>query len=222
MAMSTIDIHISGWTMMASVSSLSLSTENPLICSNKFSKVLQPISNMSFNPPSSVQVTSRQIPKWERIPNTSIQSKPLLIYHKAFTASPSELSARFEQAGEVIPQWVYSMYKQTHFHSTTHEVLGVVSGRARLCFGGEQNPGRVEPIVEKGDLIIVPAGVGHRLLDDLGPNDSFTMVGAYPHGKDWDMCYGRPGEEGNIKNIENLEWFHGDPLYGTDGPVLHV
>ncbi|RAL07189.1 cupin domain-containing protein [Aspergillus homomorphus CBS 101889] len=179
---------------------------------------------MPFKPPTDVQVTCRRISRWQGFPNTSIQSKPLIIYHKAFDASASDLAAHFEDVGEVTPQWVYSMYRQTHFHSTTHEVLGVVSGRARLCFGGEENPDRFEPTVERGDLIIVPAGVGHRLLDELGADEgSFKMVGAYPPQKEWDMCYGEPSEADKVtKNIQQLDWFHGDPLYGKDGPVLHV
>lgn len=114
------------------------------------------------------------------------------------------------------------MYSQTHFHSTSHEVLGVVSGSARLCFGGEGNPDRFEPEVSNGDLIIVPAGVGHRLLSETGGHGSFKMVGAYPRGKSWDMCYGQSGEEGSCQNIGNLDWFHADPLYGEEGPALHV
>ena len=113
------------------------------------------------------------------------------------------------------------MYKQTNFHSTTHEVLGVVSGRARLCFGGEGNPQRFEPTVKRGDLIIVPAGVGHRLLDGEG-EEPFQMVGSYPNHKQWDMCYGRAGEEEKVESIRDVAWFDRDPLYGDDGPALHV
>lgn len=179
---------------------------------------------MTIQPPSEIQITSRQIPRWERIPNTSIQSKPLLIYHQAFDASADALSKHLDKIGEVSPSWVYTMYSQTHFHSTSHEVLGVVSGSARLCFGGEGNPDRFEPEVSKGDLIIVPAGVGHQLLSETGDSGSgsFKMVGAYPRGKSWDMCYGQPGEEGSCRNIGNLDWFHADPLYGEEGPALHV
>ena len=54
------------------------------------------------------------------------------------------------------------MYSQSHFYSTAHEVFGVASGKARLCFGGEENPERVEAVLEKGDVMIVPAGVAHR------------------------------------------------------------
>ncbi|KAL1999297.1 hypothetical protein VTN02DRAFT_4728 [Thermoascus thermophilus] len=176
---------------------------------------------MSFRPPSELRITQRLIPAWHNIPNTSIQRKPLLIYHGAFQASAQELWARLQEVGAVVPQWQYTMYGRTHFHSTTHEVLGVVSGRARLCFGGERNPERFEPTVEKGDLMILPAGVGHRLLDDLD-GGGFQMVGAYPPGKQWDMCYGSPGEERKVTNIEKLGWFDTDPLYGKQGPAVSV
>lgn len=85
-------------------------------------------------------------------------------------------------------------------------------------FGGEDNPSRVEASVKKGDVIIVPAGVGHRLLDDF--NSGFEMVGSYPKGKNWDMCYGKGGEEEMVKEIGGLGWFDKDPLYGDEGPVL--
>ncbi|KAJ5301379.1 hypothetical protein PENANT_c023G09038 [Penicillium antarcticum] len=176
-----------------------------------------------ITPQSDIHVTLRQIPEWRHIPNTSIQSKPLMIYHGAFNARSAELERHLEEVAEVIPQWVYTMYSQTHFHSTTHEVLGVVSGSARLCFGGEENPERFEPSVQRGDLIIVPAGVGHRLLEDLrGNQEDFQMVGAYPPGKQWDMCYGKPNEKEKVQSINNVAWFQRDPLYGVDGPALQV
>ncbi|BDD59798.1 hypothetical protein MAP00_004987 [Monascus purpureus] len=178
---------------------------------------------MLLNQSNGIRITTKQIAGWQRIPNTSIQSKPLIIYHNAFDATPSELAAHLEKVGAVSPQWTYTMYNTTHYHSTTHEVLGVVSGRARLCFGGEGNPNRFEPTVGKGDLIIVPAGVGHRLLVDLDAHqNAFKMLGAYPPGKQWDMCYGKPGEEEKAGTIKKLAWFHLDPLYGRNGPVLHV
>ncbi|KAL8945494.1 MAG: hypothetical protein Q9183_008070, partial [Haloplaca sp. 2 TL-2023] len=87
-----------------------------------------------------------------------------------------------------------------------------------LCFGGEDNPKRFEPTVQQGDVIVVPAGVAHRLLEDI--EGGFTMVGSYPKGKNWDMCYGREGEEENVKGIVHLEWFDRDPIYGHEGPTL--
>lgn len=46
------------------------------------------------------------------------------------------------------------------------------------------------------------------------------MVGSYPKGKSWDMCYGTPEEGDKVKGISALGWFDRDPLYGDDGPVL--
>lgn len=183
---------------------------------------------MSVNPSSAIEVSQHLIPAWHSIPNTSIQNKPLLIYHSAFKKgiTASQISAHLENVNVVAPQWQYTMYKQSHFHSTTHEVLSVASGRARLCFGGEDNPGRIEPVVRAGDVIIVPAGVAHRLLEDQSGSSGggYAMVGSYPRGKQWDMCYGAEDEdEAQLKkNISHLEWFDQDPIYGPDGPATDV
>ena len=112
------------------------------------------------------------------------------------------------------------MYSTTHFHTTAHEILVVDNGKGRLCFGGENNPGRVEVVVSKGDVMIVPAGVGHRLLDDV--EGGFEMVGSYQNGRSWDMCYGKKGEEEKIRGIGDLGWFERDPIYGDEGPTLNV
>ena len=111
------------------------------------------------------------------------------------------------------------MYSQSHFHSTSHEVLCIASGSAKCCFGHEDNPDRVEPVLSKGDVVVVPAGVSHRLLEDYG---GFQMVGSYPKGCNWDMCYGREGEEEKSKSISKLGWFEKDPIYGSEGPSLNV
>ena len=111
------------------------------------------------------------------------------------------------------------MYSTSHFHSNTHEVLIVSAGSAKLCFGGERNPGKVEPVVHKGDVIVVPAGVAHRLLEERG---DFSMVGSYPDSKNWDMCYGREDEVEKVEKIKDLGWFAKDPVYGNEGPALDV
>lgn len=174
---------------------------------------------MSLTPLSALRVSKHHIPAYKLIPNCSIQDKPLLIYHSAFQppVSAQKLESHLSSVGVVTPQWRYTMYSTTHFHSTTHEVLCISNGKARLCFGGEENEGRVEPIVEAGDVVIIPAGVGHRLLEDF--NGGFEMVGSYPVGKQWDMCYGKDGEETKVKGIQELGWFDLDPIYGANGPV---
>ncbi|KAK1853685.1 hypothetical protein CCHR01_03677 [Colletotrichum chrysophilum] len=178
-------------------------------------------SKLPLTPLSSLRVSKHFIPAHGLLPNTSIQNKPLLIYHSAFqSASESPIEAHLSSVGVVEPQWRYTMYSTSHFHSTTHELLCISNGRARLCFGGEENEGRIEPVVEKGDVIVVPAGVSHRLLEDI--DGRFEMVGSYPAGCHWDMCYGKKGEESKVATISKLKWFGKDPVYGDSGPVLDV
>ena len=114
-------------------------------------------SKVPITPLKDLRVSSYTIPAFDRIPNSSIQKKPLLIYHGAFHpgASAFTVEAHLTTVGVVTPQWRYTMYGQSHFHSTAHEVLCVFAGKAKLCFGGEDNPKRVEPVVEKGDVMVV-------------------------------------------------------------------
>lgn len=142
-----------------------------------------------------------------------------MIYHGAFRGTAVEMEGHLSSVGVVNPQWRYTMYSTTHFHSNTHEVLSIFSGSAKLCFGGEDNPGRLETVAGKGDVLILPAGVAHRLLEDYG---GFQMIGSYPKGNSWDMCYGKPNEEEKIKGIQRIEWFARDPVYGGEGPALNV
>ncbi|KFA73807.1 hypothetical protein S40288_03180 [Stachybotrys chartarum IBT 40288] len=174
----------------------------------------------SLTPLSSLRVSKHLIPASSRAPNTSVQHKPVLIYHFAFPSpsSAAAIEAHLRHIGVVVPQWRFTMYDTSHYHSTTHEVLCVSHGRARLCLGGEDNPGKVEPLVEAGDVLVLPAGVAHRLLQDL--DGGFQMVGSYPTGKEWDMCYGGPEEEDKSERIMALSWFEKDPIYGNNGPVL--
>ncbi|KXT05870.1 hypothetical protein AC579_4379 [Pseudocercospora musae] len=169
-----------------------------------------------------LRVLEHQIPAHGLTPNTSIQDKPLVVYKSAFpsSATASKIESHLSSMGVVAPQWRYTMYSTSHFHSTSHEVLSISNGKAKLCFGHEDNPSKVEAEIEKGDVVIVPAGVAHRLVEDL--SGGFEMVGSYPTGCNWDMCYGKEGEEGKIENIKTLRWFEKDPVYGDEGPVLNV
>ncbi|KAH9834216.1 uncharacterized protein C8Q71DRAFT_859869 [Rhodofomes roseus] len=185
---------------------------------------------LKITPLSALRTSTHHIPAHAHIPNTSLAPHPLLIYHGAFardpTPQPSAIEAHLKRVGVVSPQWSYTMYSQSHFHSTTHELLVVFRGAARLLFGGEGNPGAVEIEARMGDAMLLPAGVAHRLLEDLGEGEAFEMIGSYPVGKNWDMCYGdgRGGEDvqGIQERIRGLGWFEKDPIYGDDGPALHI
>ncbi|KAJ9133866.1 Cupin domain-containing protein [Pleurostoma richardsiae] len=184
--------------------------------------------SLAVTPLAVLRTSKHFIPSHGLLPNSSIQSKPLLIYHTAFApyddgVPASAIESHLISLGVVTPQWRYTMYSTSHFHSTSHEVLCVSAGRARLCFGGENNPKRVEPTVQAGDVIVVPAGVAHCLLEDLsGGGTTFEMVGSYPAGHQWDMCYGKKGEEAKVQGIKSLPWFDRDPMYGGEGPTLEL
>ncbi|KAH0384593.1 hypothetical protein KCU92_g4317, partial [Aureobasidium melanogenum] len=175
-----------------------------------------------LTPLKELKVTKHQIPAHGLTPNTSIQNKPLLLYRSAFqtNTSASQIEEHLSKVGVVDPAWRYTMYSTSHFHSTSHEVLAICNGEAKLCFGHEDNPSRVEETLKQGDVVVVPAGVAHRLLEDI--KGGFEMVGSYPRGLSWDMCYGKKGEESKIEGIEKLGWFEKDPVYGEGGPATEV
>lgn len=180
-----------------------------------------------LTPLTALRTTTHQIPAHPAspspIPNTSLTNRPLLIYHNAFPAptTPAAIESHLTRLAVVRPAWRYTMYSTSHFHSTTHEILIPYVGAARCRFGGDGNPGAVDVEIGEGDVVVVPAGVAHRLLEVTTPG--FAMVGSYPVGaREWDMCYGREGEVGVVERIARLEWFKRDPVYGNVGPVLDV
>lgn len=121
------------------------------------------------------------------------------------------------------------MYREHHYHSTCQEVLVIVSERgAKLCFGGsEKSKGAVIVNVRQGDVIVVPAGVGHALLeeeDKPGVTGGFQMVGSYPVEADhWDMRTAKDDQSTTDEareRIRGLEWFRKDPIYGDSGSAM--
>lgn len=111
--------------------------------------------------------------------------------------------------------WKYGIYEFNHYHSTTHEVLGVCKGRTTLLLGGNKG---VKLEIEKGDVIIIPAGVAHK---NLGNKNDVQCVGAYPEGMDYDMNYGKTGERPQADlNINKVPKPSTDPVFGTSGGLI--
>lgn len=123
------------------------------------------------------RLSTHNISAWNQ--NTSIQNKPQRIHHSVFTPheSPSSIETDLGKIGVVALKWRYTTrYDFLHYRITSREVLYIAHGRAKLCFGGEENPDRIEPVVSQGDVLIVPAGVTQRLLEDM--DGGFQMAGS--------------------------------------------
>ena len=111
--------------------------------------------------------------------------------------------------------WKNGIYTFHHYHSNTHEVMGVYKGETTLLLGGEHG---IRLVIKRGDVLIIPAGVAHR---NLGGESDVKCVGAYPNGIQYDMRYGktedRPAADLTIENIPKPEK---DPVMGKKGGSL--
>ena len=96
-------------------------------------------------------------------------------------------------------------------------MLGVYRGSATVRLGG----GRGKNIeVQAGDVVVIPAGVAHQ---NIGASDDFSVVGAYPGGRQWDLLRGLPGERPKADdNIAALPMPDNDPIYGAEGPLRKI
>ena len=148
------------------------------------------------------------------LPNSRL---PVLVYRSVFPAAPSDPAAWFEHRFTTHNwrgTWRNGILSYHHYHSTSHEVLGIYRGFVTLLIGGEQGE---RLIAATGDVLVIPAGVGHKNLvqsPDLG------VVGAYPDGRSWDLLRGEPGERPRAdETIARLPLPDTDPLYGSTGPL---
>ncbi len=145
---------------------------------------------------------------------------PLLLYRGVINLGRTDPAAQVEEqfaANNWTNSWRNGIYPFHHYHSTSHEVLGIYRGSATVRLGGEQ--GR-DFTVQGGDVIVIPAGVGHK---NLGASNDFGVVGAYPDGRQWDLLTGQPGERPKAdQNIAALPVPGNDPVYGASGPLRKI
>lgn len=110
--------------------------------------------------------------------------------------------------------WKSGIFTYHHYHSTTHEALGVIKGKTTLLLGG-QHGCKID--VQAGDVLIIPAGVAHK---NLGNENQITCIGAYPNGKSYDILYGkkeeRPGADERIIKVPKPLT---DPVFGTKSGI---
>lgn len=150
-----------------------------------------------------------------RIPNSDL---PVLIYRSALEGD--DLEADFKKLfhqNHWGGTWALGIYGYHHFHSNAREALGVAAGSATLVLGGE---GSAPVVVEKGDVLLLPAGTGHRRIKDSW---DFWVVGAYPRGQE---NYDEFTDQAMCTNcafrLRAVPLPKADPLYGRTGPLIQL
>jgi uncharacterized protein YjlB len=143
---------------------------------------------------------------------------PLVVYRAAVKlAGEHDPAAPFERAFAKHGWgggWRNGIYPFLHFHTATHEVLGIARGRATVEFGGAKGQALT---VDAGDVVVLPAGTGHRRIEASG---DLLVVGAYPRNASFDQK--RPGQVDHKKAvaaIDEVPMPEMDPVHGREGPL---
>jgi uncharacterized protein YjlB len=146
---------------------------------------------------------------------------PLLLYSRVLkareTADPAAWFERRFEANGWCDGWRNGIHPYLHFHTLTHEVLGVAAGHASVEFGGKS--GRVLDVTA-GDVVALPAGTGHRCV--AGSAD-LLVIGAYPGNGRFNQR--RPGEiamDTARREVAGVPLPGRDPVYGAAGPLCSL
>lgn len=151
-----------------------------------------------------------------RVPNSRL---PLLIYRNVIRWDVTTMEAIMRQN-----KWVTSwhahdgMWPRHHFHCEAHEFICVTKGAHLGKFGGHNGK---KSQLNAGDVIVIPAGVGHcglEISDDLdltgGFHDGFGVV---------DFRMGFPEEYAELRaRARQIPVLDYDPFFGVDGPLAQI
>ncbi|TGA96609.1 hypothetical protein E4665_15035 [Sporolactobacillus shoreae] len=139
---------------------------------------------------------------------------PVLLYHGAVKGLDAEqIIKKFEQ-NNWGNNWVDGIFDFHHFHSTSHEVLGIAAGHGEVQLGGPK--GKIVKVTA-GDVVVLPAGTGHKRIS---ASRDFSVVGGYPDGRSYDT---QTKETPQLKkNISKIGKPSEDPVYGNKGPLLDL
>jgi len=152
------------------------------------------------------------------IPNNP--TLPLLVYPGVLELTRfSDPAAAFEALFELNGWsgcWRNGIYDYVHYHSRTHEALGIARGRARVRFGGR---GGREIELSAGDAAVLPAGTGHHCLS---ASPDLLVVGAYPPDGTYDECTGTEDRQQALRTISQVPQPDRDPVLGEEGALLQA
>lgn len=141
---------------------------------------------------------------------------PLLIYPGAVTLAGPDPASLFEALftrNRWPAAWRNGVHPFHHYHADGHEALGIYSGEVTVQFGGE---GGITLTATPGDVIVLPAGTGHKKLSSKG---ALGVVGAYPEGSHPSMSRKAFSKE-TLSTVAAVALPACDPVAGPDGPLF--
>jgi uncharacterized protein YjlB len=143
---------------------------------------------------------------------------PLLVYPGAVAIAGPDPAAAFEELftrNRWPAAWRNGIHPFHHYHSDGHEALGIYSGEVTVQFGGDAG---ITVTAKPGDVIVLPAGTGHKKLSVRG---SLGVVGAYPEGSHPETCmppFARKARD--AEKIARVPLPACDPVCGPGGPLF--
>jgi uncharacterized protein YjlB len=127
-----------------------------------------------------VEIKTYHLPPTTLIPNSP---HPLIHYPKILSEEEQSAEKVYRLFGRNGWQtkWIfrYGPTQTSHYHSTAHECMAVLTGTATIRFGvadtvddldesthgGGKEEGGVEVQAQAGDVFVIPAGVAHKTFD---------------------------------------------------------
>jgi uncharacterized protein YjlB len=152
-----------------------------------------------------------------RVPNHPTLA--VLVYHGvADVAAGAAACERLFRGHGWGGTWRNGIFPFQHYHSRSHEALGIVAGTATVLLGGEAGA-TLE--VGPGDALVLPAGTGHR---NLGSSPDLLVVGAYPPGQeDVDVLRDEVAEhDAAVERILKVSLPPADPVLGRHGGLSQL
>ena len=154
----------------------------------------------------------------------SIPNNPrlgLLLYRACLdlkgVADPERLLADTFARNHWGEMWQNGIYPYAHYHSSTHEVMGIARGRAKVRFGGEHGQ---ELDLMASDVVVLPAGTGHQCV---WASPDLLVIGAYPPNGRYDLCRGSKSEYAKaVLAIPEVPVPETDPIFGKKGPLTSL
>ena len=158
------------------------------------------------------------LPPNEDVPNN--RQLPVVIYRNLLNKFLPHKAETFERVFRVNGwrgTWHDNIYTYCHFHSNAHEVLGIARGHVDVELGSAG--GRTVRLMA-GDLVMLPAGVGHRRVR---ASPHLLVVGAYPAGQqNYNICKSLRECRNAKQRIATVALPESDPFFGPQGPLTKL